>query len=516
MHRYFRWAAGALAIVSMVACHKDEEEEKVKLSEVTIYASVDNEVIKDADGSTAYAFQLADDDSLKVCFGKSSRAVFTYSAGTGQSASFTSESASTYVVPSSYDDFYKAIYPNSVSPTVTSDSLTTSITSKQTASESITRNMLLLMGNSDNENIRLYNTLSYLSFSVNRDDIVSVAFYANSSDAKLTGSASFSFDGSGVPYVASCDKAENSITAVAPEDFFEPGKNYYVRVLPASLGTSGYTMMIQTKTGSYQKSVSSALTFTRNNTTAVSVSTDGAAYYKSSGAVSVSSSKIMFFATGNLCFDSSANSWKIAAHQYDIASDASDLFAWTANSSGSGSDEADSETFNDWGANTVLSSDGTVSYPAGTWTTPRAEDFRYIVNSRKCSTVGKTENARYVKATVCGIPGLLIFPDEFTWPSDLSLPAKINVYNADFASNIYTEDQFTLLDAEGVAFLPCAGFKKDGAKAGVNIYGFYWTSDFGNLSTSATSLVFSINTLALNSLDRVNQYSVRLIRGWAE
>jgi len=510
MHRYFRWVIGAFAIVSMVACHKEEEEEvKANASDVTIFATVDNEVIKDTDGSAAFKFELEDKDSLKLCLGKSVKVVYEYSAGNGQSASFTTSSTTKYTVPSSYEDFYKAIYPNSLTASVSNDSLTVSTVTKQTASESITKSMMLLLGNSDSENIKLYNVLSYLKFSVDRDDIVSVSFYANSSDVKLTGSARFSFDGSGVPYVAVSTDAESNVTAIAPDGAFVPGKSYYVGVLPASLGASGYTMIIQTKQGSYQKSVASSLSFTRNNVTAVSVSTSGATYYKSSAAVSVSAGKSMFFATGNLYYDSSAKSYKIAARQYDIAADASDLFSWSSKA-------GENDVFNDWGANTILSADGKTTYQSGTWTTPSAEDFRYMVNSRKCSKVGKTENARYIKATVSEVPGLIIFPDVFTWPSGLQTPSHINEYNSAFAVNVYTAEQFALLEDEGVVFLPAAGFKKDGVTSGVKIYGFYWTSDLGKLETSATSLTFSINTLALNSLDRANGYCVRLVRGWSE
>lgn len=508
MHRYFKWAIGAVAIVSMVACHKEDEEVKEKFADLTIYAAVSGEAVTDYDGSTACTFQLASEDSLKVILGKFSNALYCYSAGDGQNASLTTTSTGSYTVPDSYSNFYKAVYPYGATSSASADSLVTTVVTKQVASESLTKDMMRMIGISDSQNIKLYNALSYLRFTVDMEDVMSVSFYANSSDEKLTGSAAFKFD-NGIPAVTYAGKAENSVTATAPTGFFVPGKAYYVSVLPASVKASGYTVIIQTKNGCYQKSVSASLVFARNKVTDIPVSTSDAHYFKSGAAVSVSTAKTMFFATGNLFFDSKSNSWRIASRQYDVASDGSDLFAWPSTG-------GENDSFKDWGANTILSADGKTSYGPGTWTTPSAEDFRYVVNSRKASKVGKTEDARYIKATVCGVPGLMIFPDIFEWPSELDVPSKINTYDADFAINSYSEAQFALLEEEGVTFLPAAGYKNAGVSAGVNSQGFYWTSTSGSISTSATSLSFSINTLALNSLARTQYYSVRLIRGWFE
>ena len=130
------------------------------------------------------------------------------------------------------------------------------------------------------------------------------------------------------------------------------------------------------------------------------------------------------------------------------------------------------------------------------------EEWNYLLFTRAASTVNGTENARYMKCTFQEKRGLLIFPDEFSWPSGAGLESNataINSIDANYDVVIYRQFANTLI-ARGCVFLQADGYyvSGDGVKS-ANVAGNYWTSsqksdsysyalDFGsyrlNMSTS--------------------------------
>lgn len=91
----------------------------------------------------------------------------------------------------------------------------------------------------------------------------------------------------------------------------------------------------------------------------------------------------------------------------------------------------------------------------------------YLLRTRKASTVGSTANARFVVAKVGDCFGVILFPDLFEWPEELSVPQGINDIRASAldiankgmdgvpATNCYTIREWEdYLESTGAVFLP--------------------------------------------------------------
>ena len=515
------WAP-ALVMLCLASCKKDDDTtETVKLADTNIYMTVVADPVTDVDGTVLCTPALTGEDTIKVFFGSSRTAQYTYDSGSSTIAMFTTDDSGSYTPSSTVTYFFKAQFPYASSSSAASETITLNLNSKPEAATTVTAGMLNMIGRSEDENISVRNACSYLRFTVATAGITSVSFASHDNSDKLCGKATITFDSAGVPAVTDTVSGSNQITAYAPDGgTFVPGTKYYIPVYPTTL-SSGYTVLYHTPRGYYTVEVpSSSLTFTRNKVTAISQTEAGAVFTDSCGGMSVDDEgHMIYFMTGNLQYDLASKKWGIASRQYDFQGNAGgnadmstkgavDLFGWSTDAASSNwglytiDQPAEGYTdgaFKDWGTNVT-----------GNWSTPTKEDFRYMLDSRSCSKVGKTENARYIKATVAGVAGLLIFPDVFTWPSELETPEKINSYTAGFTANSYTAFEFEYLDARGVAFLPAAGYRVGTSVYSDGIHGYYWTSDEGLLETGAYTLDFSSYSAATNSLKRCQGHSVRL------
>ena len=225
---------------------------------------------------------------------------------------------------------------------------------------------------------------------------------------------------------------------------------------------------------------------------------------------SVSEDTQVRFAPGNLQYIGSATTpyWKFADNQYDIIggstgsgqfSDATDvdrdLFGWgTSGWSGSGATYYQPyDTYNsvslygpsgattltgtyanaDWGvynSSNISNGYGSSWYTLGSWA--------YVLNGRTgLSTIGGTENASYGICTVNSRYGLMIFPDDFTWPESVSEPtANLNGTTGDASIGTYTVAQWTLLEVNGAVILPGCGYRNGTTAENVGNRGEYWSA----------------------------------------
>ena len=213
------------------------------------------------------------------------------------------------------------------------------------------------------------------------------------------------------------------------------------------------------------------------------------------GFFSVADDKTVAFAQGNLqatTADLGENwTWGFAEHQYDYVGDAVantkisgngkvgengtvDLFGWSTVANYFGIHYSDnlsqySGDFVDWGKQI---GDG--------WRTLTKDEWVYVVNTRtgaKASTVAETANARYAKATVNSVKGMIIFPDGGTFAaSEFTTVTSLNKTSAAFTSTTCTADQWTALEAKGCVFLPNAGYRLGTVVYSDNSAGFYWSS----------------------------------------
>ena len=123
----------------------------------------------------------------------------------------------------------------------------------------------------------------------------------------------------------------------------------------------------------------------------------------------------------------------------------------------------------DWGA----------SMPScGLFTLTQAQ-WDYLLNTRSTSTVNGVPNARYMKCTIQDSKGLLIFPDDFSWPAGAgaeTTATAINDPNADFTTVVYYRSPASYLTAAGCIFLRADGYRDGTSDSECGTAGYYWTS----------------------------------------
>ena len=205
------------------------------------------------------------------------------------------------------------------------------------------------------------------------------------------------------------------------------------------------------------------------------------------------------FASGNLQYQSSTQTWRFAENQYDIIGNT------TANRAPTSGQEGWMDLFS-WGrwtgadADAVTPASGTVSFTdfnhstysisngyGKNWRTVTNDEHGYLFNTRTgCSTINGVENARYSKATVAGRFGVMIFPDSFSWPEGVSLPTA-NAINqiGNYTAGSYDAAAWTKLEANGAVFFPAAGNRNNGSVAYSLSWGYYRVSTRNGADTYA-------------------------------
>ncbi len=213
------------------------------------------------------------------------------------------------------------------------------------------------------------------------------------------------------------------------------------------------------------------------------------------GLFSVSPTKNVFFSQGNLQYQASTNTWKFADNQWDYVgsqnpfignaegtvegSDNSnisstyegwiDLFGWGTSGIDHGAlcyqpwstsenylnyyaagfeyNLYDQNGIAEWGTNRI-SNGGNVEY---LWRTLTKEEWYYLINTRQTNS-----GARFVKAIVNDVKGMILFPD--TWELSIFSFSHINNKTCEFNNNIISKEQWqNILQSHGAVFLPEAG-----------------------------------------------------------
>lgn len=265
------------------------------------------------------------------------------------------------------------------------------------------------------------------------------------------------------------------------------------------------------------------------------------------GVFSVSSTKQVYFSKGNLQYQASTNTWQFAENQFDcIGKDNDsisstydgwiDLFGWGTSGYESGANcyqpwsvSTSNEDYmvggswlnnlvgadanSDWGVYNAIRNGGN---HAGYWRTLTSSEWSYIFNTRNCSTVGGKTNARYAKAKVVMVRGVILFPDNYTHPSGVENPLGINsLDNSGWNNNSYSASEWNKMENQGAVFLPAAG-----SRFGKYVENFggecnYWsTSRYDHYSTDTDVCYLYINYNTLKSEKTGGRYrgnSVRLV-----
>lgn len=229
--------------------------------------------------------------------------------------------------------------------------------------------------------------------------------------------------------------------------------------------------------------------------------------------------------------------WRFAKHQYDIIGAANtnisstytgwiDLFGWatsgyyysptlylTSSTSYLNKKMDIAQSYYDWGKYNQIE-----DYLINTWRTLTYNEWDYILDARTGTTINSVSGIKYAEVSVNNTRGLLIFPDNFDWPSAVSNQIiTYNNYHNNWNNVNYSIAQWSILDASGAIFLPAAG-KRDGTNiTDTNQAGYYWTSSNapsigGDPKNEARCLYFINNAVFRGNFYR-NRYlgfSVRL------
>lgn len=209
-----------------------------------------------------------------------------------------------------------------------------------------------------------------------------------------------------------------------------------------------------------------------------------------SGTFSVSTSKQVRFAPGNLQYNAAQNKWRFAENQYDCTADYNsyigsnfdgwiDLFGWgtsgfmvapycsstEAEDYGNNGQGAEDNNY-DWGRFVTISNAGT---GARVWRTLSLSEWEYLIEGRAKA------KEKFAPATVCGYPGLVLLSDYFRRPDSCTFAAT---FDNGFESNIYEDWQWRKMEAAGAVFLPAAGYRYGDFVGDVDVWGNYWSSSF--------------------------------------
>lgn len=166
--------------------------------------------------------------------------------------------------------------------------------------------------------------------------------------------------------------------------------------------------------------------------------------------------------------------------------------------------DATSNSCWEWGYYNAISNGGNIP---GLWRTPRRGEMEYLISERALTgfSLGAYNNVNAIKAVVESTPGLIILPDDFSWPEGLEMRfTNSDVYSCGgLFSTTYSASEFAMLEDAGVLFLPeCAlfctfvGYSQVSYwnipyHAGGNMFGSYWEcSDEAGMSAQDEQISF--------------------------
>lgn len=272
------------------------------------------------------------------------------------------------------------------------------------------------------------------------------------------------------------------------------------------------------------------------------------------GEFSVSKTKKVYFSSANLMATTSDNwstwTWSFMPHQYEMVEtgdvnenynglNSGGLFGWATSGKNLRGTETDYyyKPFNTNDDGAAYGPNGLYSLIAGnnkngdwgvfnsteitngggytTWRTLMKEEWEYLVNfdnneNYRRVTVNGTKKVPYGKATVMGVKGLLLLPDD--WDGSMH---QGFVYGESAWANEYnglTTPTWPEMEATGVVFLPDAGTREGTSVNNHGTEGGYWTVMSGAEAGKAYMFMFDDAGASVFPVSRSMGLSVRLVR----
>lgn len=131
----------------------------------------------------------------------------------------------------------------------------------------------------------------------------------------------------------------------------------------------------------------------------------------------------------------------------------------------------------DWGVYNKIRNGGNESGRWRTLTGEESGEWYYMLTSRNLSY-------KYVQATVNDVKGLILFPDDYSHPGGISF-VNLNTLNNYYTLNVFTEEQWVILETAGAVFFPLAGHRTGTATTYTANQAYYWTSSASSVVQNA-------------------------------
>lgn len=290
------------------------------------------------------------------------------------------------------------------------------------------------------------------------------------------------------------------------------------------------------------------VTFSFIEETPLSIKENGAI----KAAFSVGNDKKIYFSQGNLQYQASTNTWRFAENQWNFVGKCKstqyypnqpqdtgnvfvdgvrcenenisptyngwiDLFGWGTSGWKSGAkayQPYDTSTAKndyyqggatgnsaniDWGVHNPISNGGN---EAGLWRLPTIKEWEYLLVSRP------NYSEKRGAATVNGVKGLILLPDDWTLPEGLTFKSGMN--NNDFRNCKYTAEEWTKMEENGAVFLPLAGYRR-----GISVIrnnGMYFSASYSEYGIEHVKFSETIIKIVASFSSPEIAISVRLVK----
>lgn len=183
------------------------------------------------------------------------------------------------------------------------------------------------------------------------------------------------------------------------------------------------------------------------------------------GRFSINGLEQVAFACGNLQYKHDG-SRRFALHQYDALGSLNNNYS---QSSYTGWMDLVMRSSGGWGVDGAIEGGGD---SVGLWRVLSKAEWEYLLGGRANADSLKT------CATVNGVPGLLLLPDDWQLPAGLAMAMA-----SGSETNVYTAAQWAILEAAGAVFLPAAGDAYNyGNASDLGVRGYYATNTIYNSS----------------------------------
>ncbi len=252
-------------------------------------------------------------------------------------------------------------------------------------------------------------------------------------------------------------------------------------------------------------------------------------------AFSIDAGNKVLFSKGNLQYNKATSTWSFMEHQWSTVEthgqnvgenyadqDIVSLFGWgtsghnygpanyqpwstsTTGTYGPGSSVLSATEQSDWGCNAIANGGNTAS---SGWFTLSKTQWQYLLSIG--DQTNTTREGKWSLATVNGVPGLILLPDDWDFSTNPFMPDVTR-----YTTNTYSGDTWEEMEALGAVFLPAAGMRSGTSvtRTPETYPSTYWTNDHVSGGQSAHALFMVPGAVFLDTDVRHHGSAVRLVR----